>query len=152
MVTGLPRGAYFGGFSWDDEIYDAFIKMFPLAETCPSGEYYKPETDVTGACTACPLDKYQDFTGRLDCSVCPAGRHTLSTGSKNITQCLREYAALCSYLAAVGRDVGMNSLHHQHGRLHDKTKVRRATKSLHSSNIKTVFFYEDFRMNSIVQD
>ncbi|XP_053380921.1 sushi, von Willebrand factor type A, EGF and pentraxin domain-containing protein 1-like isoform X1 [Mercenaria mercenaria] len=56
---------------------------------CPPGTYLD---SGTGNCEYCGIGEYMDHAGAIECNACPESHSTLSTGSKDISKCIK----LCS--------------------------------------------------------
>ena len=59
--------------------------LFPCLVGCSKG-HYMPEGDTE--CYECPRGSYQAEDTAVVCTPCPVGMSTVSTASRNITQCM----------------------------------------------------------------
>ncbi|KAJ8300893.1 hypothetical protein KUTeg_022412 [Tegillarca granosa] len=53
--------------------------------SCPTGTFFNKTADN---CVKCPIGKYQDEDGSLDCKQCPEGTSTVKNGTTNSSLCL----------------------------------------------------------------
>nr|XP_022308447.1 sushi, von Willebrand factor type A, EGF and pentraxin domain-containing protein 1-like isoform X3 [Crassostrea virginica] len=54
---------------------------------CSAGTFLDP---MKSSCTDCPVGTYKEIPENVDCTPCPSGKSTETTGSRNITSCLRK--------------------------------------------------------------
>ncbi len=76
---------------------DAFLHVFPfffffflITEQCDAG--FEPVGNVD--CQACHRKYYKDKFNAQSCEMCPAGKTTIGTGSKNSSYCIGQYLQL----------------------------------------------------------